>query len=130
MSELCHGGSCFKRIFEDRDMHKQAAISIATQTACAVRFMHVAGVVHRDIKALNVFLCTKSLDEPLAMLGDFGGSRFVNREGENAEAKLISGKETPHIGTLGFRAPEMQPQDAYGPAVDIYAMGGFIFELA
>ena len=89
--------------------------------------MHAADVVHRDIKAMNVFLLTKSLDDPVAKLGDFGGARFLNRE-KRAESKLIDGADTPVVGTPGFRAPEMQEESLYGPAVDIYALGVFFFE--
>ena len=122
ISEFCAGGNTFDRIYRAKDMTVGAGLAIATQVVCAVRFLHCENVVHRDVKSPNVFLSTKSLDDPLAKLGDFGGSRVVPEQ-------RIDGRETPIVGTIGWKAPEVTPHSSYGPPVDIYSLGVFISEL-
>ncbi|TKV93661.1 hypothetical protein SEVIR_9G240100v4 [Setaria viridis] len=75
-------------------------------------------VVHRDVKANNVLLD----GEMNARLGDFGLARLYERG---------AGPQTTHVvGTMGYLAPELARTRRVTPAVDVFAFGAFVLEVA
>lgn len=88
--------------------------------ASAVAFLHSHGIVHRDIKESNVMVVKETstavlIDLGLAMQGSPGGEyRFqVHRR----------------FGVRGYRAPEVNRQEPYGIAVDIFAFGRIAYNV-
>ncbi|VVC38410.1 Protein kinase domain,Protein kinase-like domain,Serine/threonine-protein kinase, active site [Cinara cedri] len=90
------------------------------QILWAFRYMHTAGVVHRDMKCENVLL-TGNFNVRIA---DFGFTRFVGR-GRNPGADTV-------CGTLAYSAPELLAgTKPYNPmAVDVWAIGVVVFMMA
>jgi len=88
------------------------------QLARALLFLHQLGVVHRDLKPENVLLdpVTRKLK-----LADFGSAK-----------QLVQGqRSTAYIASRFYRAPELiLDRDLYGPAIDIWAYGCILAELA
>ncbi len=117
IAELCMGGSVQSRRPE---LSKSSAVLIALQVALAIEYTHNCGFVHRDIKAGNVFLVSRNIDEPFSKLGDFGFGRFCE------DGAITPGTQP---GTLGRLAPEVLTRREYGPQSDIYAYGIFCFEI-
>jgi serine/threonine protein kinase len=116
--ELCLGGTAASRLAQ-KQVTVRGGLQIATQIASAVAYLHNANCHHRDIKPPNVFLANKSMEEPIAKLGDFGASRYFT-------ARDVM---TPLRGTPGYMAPEVASQSAYGISSDIFAMGTFLYEM-
>ena len=112
ITELCVGCSVHERIFKFADMTLPAGLTISMQVAQAVAYMHSVHCCHRDLKPDNIFLATTGLAEPLAKLGDFGLSRVEGTDGIM----------TPHVGTLGFMAPELYTE-TYDSAADVFSLG-------
>ena len=80
------------------------AMSIFVMCLVAVRHCHAKRIVHRDIKAANVFL-TKA---GVVKLGDFGVSkRLRGREGATVLAQT-------QVGTPYYLSPEIFEGQAYG----------------
>jgi len=116
--ELCEGGSVASRIYKEKDMTHAAGLVILTQVAEALTFLHSFNIVHRDVKAGNALLATRSLEDPLAKLADFGAS-----------LESVAGRRSGTlVGTEGYMAPE-QYRGAQNCAVDIYAFGMFGYEV-
>jgi outer membrane protein assembly factor BamB len=89
---------------------------LAAGLAEALRDIHRAGVVHRDLKPGNVLLAD---DGPKVI--DFGISRPTYAE---SELRTETGKL---IGTPPFMAPEQfQRPRAVGPAADVFALGSVL----
>ncbi|MFJ6748463.1 PQQ-binding-like beta-propeller repeat protein [Streptomyces sp. NPDC091266] len=91
---------------------------LASGLAEALRDIHRAGVVHRDLKPGNVLLAA---DGPKVI--DFGISRPSDSEMRTETGKLI--------GTPPFMAPEQfqRPREV-GPAADIFALGSVLVHAA
>ncbi|SEB80678.1 Serine/threonine protein kinase [Streptomyces sp. 2224.1] len=91
---------------------------LAAGLAEALRDIHRAGVVHRDLKPGNVLLAT---DGPKVI--DFGISRPSDSEMHTETGKLI--------GTPPFMAPEQfqRPREV-GPAADVFALGSVLVHAA
>ncbi|AZS73429.1 serine/threonine protein kinase [Streptomyces lydicus] len=91
---------------------------LASGLAEALRDIHRAGVVHRDLKPGNVLLAT---DGPKVI--DFGISRPSDSEMRTETGKLI--------GTPPFMAPEQfqRPREV-GPAADVFALGSVLVHAA
>lgn len=88
----------------------------------ALRYMHSANVVHRDLKPLNV-LVNKNCDVKLC---DFGLAR--GRAGFSQEDDDYL--RTEYVGTRWYRAPEVVLTSMeYTAAVDIWSAGCILGEL-
>lgn len=97
-------------------------ITIARELAIALKYVHAAGIIHRDIKCANVLI---SQDGDV-QLCDFGVSGAL--ESNVAKRSTI-------IGTPFWMPPEMHEGDeivptGYGSEVDIWAYGCTVYELA
>ena len=88
---------------------------IAMSIASAMESLHKLGIIHRDLKSLNILL-DKDL---LPRLGDFGIARYID------SAETV----TMRLGTPHWMAPEMFKGDGYGPKVDVYSFGMLLYEL-
>ncbi|MFI7101694.1 PQQ-binding-like beta-propeller repeat protein [Streptomyces sp. NPDC050161] len=91
---------------------------LASGLAEALRDIHRAGVVHRDLKPGNVLLAA---DGPKVI--DFGISRPSDSEMRTETGKLI--------GTPPFMAPEQfqRPREV-GPQADVFALGSVLVHAA
>ncbi|XP_023559496.1 serine/threonine-protein kinase Nek9 [Octodon degus] len=86
------------------------------QIVSAVSCIHKAGILHRDIKTLNIFLTKANLIK----LGDYGLAKKLNSEYSMAETL---------VGTPYYMSPELCQGVKYNFKSDIWAVGCVIFEL-
>ena len=87
------------------------------QLASALRYCHEQRVLHRDLKASNIFLSGR---DRVVKLGDFGISRVLS-----SEASLAS----TVIGTPYYLSPELIEGTAYSFKSDVWALGCVLYEL-
>jgi eukaryotic-like serine/threonine-protein kinase len=91
--------------------------SIIGQEVCrALAAVHVAGIVHRDVKAQNVM---RAADGGRIILMDFGAGEFI-KELEQGSSKQ---------GTPLYLAPELFENADASVRTDIYAVGVLLFFL-
>jgi serine/threonine protein kinase len=95
-----------------------AALGLMAQALDGLEAAHRAGVVHRDIKLENLFLCE---DGSLKIL-DFGIAKFTR----GAAPVTYHGRA---IGTLRCMAPEQHAGGAVDARTDTYAAGIALYEL-
>ncbi|MGP3979838.1 serine/threonine-protein kinase [Streptomyces sp. KR80] len=110
-SQYIPGESLAVRVGESGPLDGQELCLLAKALAGALRDIHRAGVVHRDLKPGNVLLSERG---PLII--DFGVSRALDGNPLTATGQIV--------GTHAFMAPEQftAPSDA-GPAADVFSLG-------
>jgi hypothetical protein len=81
------------------------ALACVYQICQGLVYLHDQGIVHRDIKAGNVLVCS----DGTLKIADFGVSgRFVPRGFEDPDGKIET--TIPFIGTVSWMAPEVMEQ--------------------
>ena len=107
-------------------MEPRRAIDIVTQVLAGLAAAHEAGVLHRDMKPENVFLCDNRGRSDFVKIMDFGISKFISAHDSNVRL-TGTGKV---VGTPLYMAPEQaRGDDSIDHRVDIYAVGVMLFEL-
>ena len=109
------------------------ALRIASEICEGLRLIHENGIIHRDLKSVNIMLCEQEGDLRIVLM-DFGLAHDFNAE---VRAKQGSGgagsrgrSSAPKIlGTPESMAPEQFEGGEVSPATDIYALGVVLYEL-
>jgi HAMP domain-containing protein len=112
-------GVTLKQLVDDRGtLPLPLVLRIGRQVAEGLEAAHAGGVVHRDIKPLNVMF-DLSGD---AKLMDFGLAAPVAGRGTDAAGQIF--------GTPRYMAPEQVRGERVDPRTDLYSLGVMLFELA
>ncbi|KAM9294341.1 serine/threonine-protein kinase Nek9 [Gastrophryne carolinensis] len=116
--EYCNGGNLFDKIVRQKDQlfQEELVIWYLFQIVSAVSCIHRAGILHRDIKTLNIFLTKANLIK----LGDYGLAKQLSSEFSMAETC---------VGTLYYMSPELCQGVKYSFKSDIWAVGCVLYEL-
>ncbi|KAK3135061.1 hypothetical protein QOZ80_5BG0414110 [Eleusine coracana subsp. coracana] len=117
ITEFLSGGSlrAFLRKQERTTLPLEKVISIALDIARGLEYIHLQGVVHRDVKPENILFD----GEFCAKVVDFGVAC------EEAYCNVTD--DDP--GTYRWMAPEMYKHKPYGRKVDVYSFGLLLWEL-
>ncbi|MCA9581019.1 MAG: serine/threonine protein kinase [Myxococcales bacterium] len=98
------------------------ALTIGRQVLEGLALAHSKGVVHRDVKAENVFLVDGN-----AKLLDFGLVKFVNDTEWTNHTELTATGDV--FGTPAYMSPEQAMGKGIDARADVYSMGVLLFEL-
>jgi serine/threonine protein kinase len=124
--ERLHGRSLAAELARRRPIPVSEAVSLVTQVLAGLEVAHAAGLVHRDVKPENLFLC----DDGTLKVLDFGVAKVVD---EAALSGLVRPRFSTHeggmVGTPQFAAPEQLEGGRVTPATDVYATGLVLYEL-
>ncbi len=95
------------------------SVIVAARTAEGLAAAHAAGVVHRDVKPSNIFLCNHSIHA--VRLLDFGVARLAGA------AQLTTTGAS--VGTPAYMAPEQaRGSRSIDGRADLFALGCVLFE--
>lgn len=97
-------------------MSDQDAINIISAVGRALKDIHKAGFIHRDIAPDNIYMC----DNGKIKLFDFGASRFSEDEDKNLTVILKPG----YAPTEQYETVNKQ-----GPWTDVYALGATMYRM-
>jgi serine/threonine-protein kinase len=123
--ELLDGRSLAALLAEQGRLPVQRAVAITDQVLDALSAAHVAGLVHRDLKPDNIFLCASGRADDVVKVLDFG---IAATRTEGPATKLTQAGAV--LGTPGYLAPEqaMGRADLDG-RVDLHAVGVVLYEM-
>jgi eukaryotic-like serine/threonine-protein kinase len=119
--ELLEGKDLGKYL-EERGVLPIAEVdAIVSQVCKALARAHDAGVVHRDIKPQNLFLCEMGDGDVFVKLLDFG----IAKKGDT----LSTTKTGASVGTPFYMSPEqVLGEKTVGPRSDLWSVGVVAFE--
>jgi tRNA A-37 threonylcarbamoyl transferase component Bud32 len=116
--ELCEGGNLRRALRRGR-LGLEALPDIARQLDAALRAVHAAGAIHRDVKPANLLL--RSPNSLSIALADFGVA---------VERTTPQKKRRTRAGTLRYLAPELRRGERATPAADLFSAGAVLLEIA
>ena len=128
--ELVEGPSLFDVIQAKRFTVEQA-IQLGIDIAKALREIHEANVVHRDVKPANIILAPLRDGRQRAVFVDLGVSRLVPDEEAPDDELLTEITSTNRaVGTIEYMAPEqiLGSRNVKATA-DLYALGAVLFRV-
>lgn len=118
--EYCDGGDLSGLIRRARQRQKpfseSEVLRLFTQAASALEYLHMNGILHRDLKPHNLFL-TKGGH---LKLGDFGIAKVLDCTMACAHTQ---------VGTPAYLCPEVIQDRPYGRPADIWALGCILYEM-
>ncbi|EHL03618.1 putative Serine/threonine-protein kinase nak1 [Glarea lozoyensis 74030] len=120
VTEHCAGGSVqtLMKPTAPGGLLEKWIIPILREAAEGIKWVHQAGLIHRDIKCANVLI----QEDGGVQLCDFGVAGVIEDRFD---------KRSTIVGTPHWMAPELlKSTSAYGKEVDIWAFGAMAFELA
>jgi hypothetical protein len=102
-------------VAEDGPMSPAGAARVGLSVLAALRAVHGAGVVHRDVKPANILLSPGGR----VVLTDFGIAKAAD-----SPALTVSGVL---LGSPSYLAPERARGGRAGPAADLWALGASLY---
>ncbi|KAM9998727.1 hypothetical protein ACTFIY_008379 [Dictyostelium cf. discoideum] len=116
VSELVKSGSLRDLLLDkEKPLAYFTQLSIASDIANAMKHLHSIGVIHRDLKSLNVLIT----EDFSAKVIDFGTSRNVD----------LAKHMTLNLGTSCYMSPELFKGNGYDETCDVYAFGIVLWEI-
>uniref|UniRef100_V9KGW7 IkappaB kinase n=1 Tax=Callorhinchus milii TaxID=7868 RepID=V9KGW7_CALMI len=118
--EFCEGGDLRKflnKLDNCCGMREPLVLSLLTDIASALRYLHENRIIHRDLKPENIVI-------------QQGDQRLIHKIIDLGYVKELDQSSlcTSFVGTLQYLAPELLEQQKYTVTVDYWSLGTLAFE--
>ena len=116
VTEYVPGPSLEAKVRRDGPLDQAAVHQLATALAESLHAIHSRGLVHRDLKPMNIIMAAAG-----PRIIDFG---IAKAAGTNSNPRLTSTGMV--VGTPAFLSPEQLDDGAVGPESDIFSLGSVL----
>ena len=121
--ELCDGISLQELVERYGAQPSGRVIRILDGICAALGEAHAKGLVHRDVKPANVFLCRTAEGAEIVKLLDFGLVLDLEHQSESEDSNLV-------VGTPLYMSPEsITAPESVGARSDLYSLGAVAYFL-
>ena len=118
-------GMDLKRMVERHGpLAPERVVFLLKQVCLSLSEAHALGLVHRDVKPANLFLCRLGSEYDFVKVVDFG---VVSRAAHETSSHITTAGMI--LGTPAFLAPELVSSHKFDGRADIYALGCVAFWL-
>ncbi|HXJ20459.1 MAG TPA: serine/threonine-protein kinase [Polyangia bacterium] len=118
-------GTDVRSLLNERGRFSPAEVLEILDPVCsALQVAHEQGIVHRDLKASNIFVSTNGGKRTVKLL-DFGIAKLMHPDASEAGLTVVGTR----LGTSYTMAPEQIRGDGVDPRTDIYALGVVLYHL-
>lgn len=119
--ELLNGLDLERLVNEFGPVQPERVVHILASTCHSLAEAHERGLIHRDIKPTNIYLCRKGLEFDFVKVLDFGLVKAAMEATDETKGLTAHGNI---LGTPAFLAPEMAMGDGeIDGRADLYALG-------
>ncbi len=119
--ELLKGATLRELLRSQGKLSPAAAVRVVAQVLDGLDAAHAAGMLHRDVKPENVFVCR----DGVAKLLDFGVAKAIDA---STPVQAITGVGMT-VGTPRYMSPEQAEGRAVDARTDIYSVGLVLWEV-
>lgn len=124
--ELLVGKSLWEMLTERGRLSARESLEIMEAIGAGVSAAHRQGVVHRDLKPLNIFLQEgMPINEGLKIL-DFGLAKIKSTD---LYGSLVQAQTTNLMGSPLYMAPEQWSEGEPDARADLYSMGVILYQM-
>ena len=113
-------GATFARLLEEGALSDRDVVEIGVALCDALAHAHKRGIIHRDVKPLNILVPDTVDGGAPAKLTDFGVARIAGDDALTRTGDVV--------GTLAYMAPEQAEGADVGEEADLYALGLCLYE--
>jgi serine/threonine-protein kinase len=125
--EYLEGESLAQLIAREGPIAPERSLGICRQVADALAAAHAKGILHRDVKPENIFICQRQ-DRDFIKVVDFGISKSVKPGDDEEESPRLT-QTGMVLGTPLYMSPEQaRGEDQLDHRIDIYALGVILYE--
>lgn len=102
----------------------EEAASFMMQCCLALAEVHIAGMIHRDLKPGNIFIARQLDGSATVKIVDFGISKHI---GDARERGAVTSPQV--LGSPFYMSPEQMRAESVDERSDIWGLGAILFEM-